>query len=45
MLYESEQGNTKLSRELDFMKVYIDLMKLRISDKVEALRGFSRKVR
>ncbi len=34
MLYESEQGNTKLSRELEFMKVYIDLMKLRINDKV-----------
>jgi LytS/YehU family sensor histidine kinase len=35
MLYESEQGNTKLSRELEFMKVYIDLMKLRINDKVK----------
>lgn len=34
MLYESEQGNTKLSREIEFMKVYIDLMKLRISDRV-----------
>lgn len=35
MLYESEQGNTKLSRELEFMKVYIDLMKLRINEKVK----------
>jgi two-component system LytT family sensor kinase len=43
MLYESEQGNTKLSRELDFMKVYIDLMKLRISDKVELSVDFPEK--
>jgi LytS/YehU family sensor histidine kinase len=40
MLYESEQGDTKLSRELDFMKVYIDLMKLRISDKVKLTVDF-----
>ncbi len=34
LLYESEQGNTKLSSEIDFMNNYIDLMKLRMSDKV-----------
>jgi LytS/YehU family sensor histidine kinase len=34
LLYESEQGNTLLSREVDFMQNYIELMKLRISDKV-----------
>jgi two-component system LytT family sensor kinase len=34
LLYESEQGNTKFSQEIDFMKNYIDLMKLRMSDKV-----------
>jgi LytS/YehU family sensor histidine kinase len=34
MLYESEQGNTRLSREIEFMKGYIDLMKLRLSDRV-----------
>jgi two-component system, LytTR family, sensor kinase len=34
MLYESEHGNTKLSRELEFMKNYIDLMKLRLSSRV-----------
>ena len=34
LLYESEQGNTKLSSEIEFMKNYIDLMKLRMSDKV-----------
>jgi len=34
LLYESEQGNTMLSQEIDFMNNYIDLMKLRTSDKV-----------
>ena len=34
LLYESEQGNTMLSQEIDFMKNYIDLMKLRTSEKV-----------
>jgi len=34
LLYESEQGNTLLSREIEFMKSYIDLMKLRLSEKV-----------
>jgi two-component system, LytTR family, sensor kinase len=34
LLYESEHGNSLLSREIDFMKNYIDLMKLRMSDKV-----------
>ncbi len=34
LLYESEQGNTKLSSEIGFMSNYIDLMKLRMSEKV-----------
>ncbi len=34
LLYESEQGTTRLSNEIDFMNNYIDLMKLRLSDKV-----------
>lgn len=34
LLYESEHGDTKLSSEIDFMSNYIDLMKLRMSDKV-----------
>ncbi len=34
MLYESEQGNTRLSHEIEFMKGYIDLMRLRMSDRV-----------
>ncbi len=33
MLYETESGKTYLNEEIDFMKQYIDLMKLRISDK------------
>jgi hypothetical protein len=35
LLYESEQGETMMSHEIDFMNNYIDLMKLRISQKVE----------
>jgi two-component system, LytTR family, sensor kinase len=34
LLYESEKGDTKLSSEIAFMQNYIELMKLRISDKV-----------
>jgi hypothetical protein len=35
LLYDSEQGETKLNNEIDFMINYIDLMRLRISDKVK----------
>jgi two-component sensor histidine kinase len=35
LLYESEQGKIQLSHEIEFMKNYIDLMKLRLTDKVE----------
>jgi two-component system, LytTR family, sensor kinase len=34
LLYETEHGNTRLSDEIEFMTNYIDLMKLRMSDKV-----------
>lgn len=34
LLYESEHGNTRLSREIEFMNNYIDLMKLRMNEKV-----------
>jgi two-component system LytT family sensor kinase len=34
LLYESEQGDSKLSTEIDFMNNYIDLMKLRMNEKV-----------
>jgi LytS/YehU family sensor histidine kinase len=35
LLYESEKGDTMLSREIDFMSNYIELMKLRLTEKVE----------
>lgn len=34
LLYESEQGNVRLSNEIEFMKNYIDLMKLRMNERV-----------
>ena len=35
LLYETEKGDKRLSEEIAFMKTYIELMKLRLSDKVE----------
>lgn len=35
LLYESENGETMMSHEIDFMNNYIDLMKLRLSPRVE----------
>ncbi|HSO86432.1 MAG TPA: histidine kinase [Draconibacterium sp.] len=35
LLYESEHGKTELSHEINFMNHYIDLMRLRLSPKVE----------
>jgi LytS/YehU family sensor histidine kinase len=43
LLYDSEHGNTKLSNEIDFMKNYIDLMKLRMSDKIKLNVSFPEK--
>ncbi len=40
LLYESEQGEAKLSREIEFMKNYIDLMKLRLNNKVDLVINF-----
>jgi hypothetical protein len=40
MLYESEQGNTRLSNEIGFMKGYIDLMKLRLNERVKLTVAF-----
>lgn len=34
LLYETEHGNVKLSREIEFMRHYIDLMKLRLHSRV-----------
>ena len=35
LLYESEEGNTMFSHELNFMSNYIELMKLRLNSKVD----------
>jgi two-component system, LytTR family, sensor kinase len=35
MLYESEQGNTTLSNEIAFINNYLDMVRLRLSKKVE----------
>jgi len=43
LLYESEQGNTRLSNEIDFMNNYIDLMKLRMSEKISLSLTFPSK--
>ena len=40
LLYESEKGDTRLSSEIGFMKNYIELMKLRLSDKVSLSFSF-----
>ncbi|MBP8792540.1 MAG: histidine kinase [Lutibacter sp.] len=40
MLYETNMELVSLSKEIDFMKKYIDLMKLRVSDKTEVNYSF-----
>jgi LytS/YehU family sensor histidine kinase len=40
MLYETNMELVPLSKEIDFMKKYIDLMKLRVSDKTEVKYNF-----
>lgn len=40
LLYESEHGQTLMSHEIDFMCNYIDLMKLRLNQKVELKTEF-----
>ena len=35
LLYESEHGETLMSHEIDFMNNYIDLMKLRLSPRID----------
>jgi hypothetical protein len=43
LLYESEKGDTRLSSEIGFMNNYIDLMKLRLSDRVKLSVDFPKK--
>jgi two-component system LytT family sensor kinase len=40
LLYDSESGNISLNREIAFMNNYIDLMKLRMSDKISLKVSF-----
>ncbi|WP_034925210.1 sensor histidine kinase [Gillisia sp. CAL575] len=40
MLYDTNEELVSLSKEIDFMKKYIDLMKLRVSDKTEVTYCF-----
>lgn len=40
MLYETNMDILPLSKEIDFMKKYIDLMKLRVSDKTKVSYNF-----
>ncbi len=40
LLYESDHGDTRLSNEIAFMNHYIDLMKLRMSDKISLTVSF-----
>ena len=40
MLYETNMELVSLSKEIDFMKKYIDLMKLRVSDKTTVNYNF-----
>jgi two-component system, LytTR family, sensor kinase len=40
LLYESEHGKTSLKSEIEFMNNYIDLMRLRMSDKVKLTVSF-----
>ncbi|EPR65362.1 sensor histidine kinase [Cyclobacterium qasimii] len=40
MLYETNMEKVTLSKEIDFMKKYIDLMKLRVSDKTSVKYSF-----
>ena len=43
LLYDSEHGDTKLSNEIDFMNNYIDLMKLRMNNKISLTVTFPEK--
>jgi sensor histidine kinase YesM len=43
LLYDSEQGLSQLSSEIDFMNNYIDLMRLRLNEKVNLRVNFPSK--
>lgn len=41
LLYDSEEGKTTLAKEIEFIKSYVDLMKLRFTSKVAVNLSFS----
>ena len=44
LLYETDEGNTTISREIEFIESYIELMKLRVSDKVDIVIHISENI-
>ena len=44
LLYDSEKGSAGLQKEIDFIQNYVDLMKLRFSDKVKIELSFPENV-
>lgn len=44
LLYDSTQGKTMLSKEIEFLNSYIDLMKLRITDDIDLKVNFPKNV-
>lgn len=40
LLYDSEQGKTTLAKEIEFIKSYVDLMKLRFTEQVSVVLSF-----
>ncbi|WP_372773770.1 sensor histidine kinase [Mangrovibacterium sp.] len=44
LLYDSEAGKTTLAKEIEFVKSYVDLMKLRFTSKVSIRMSFPEKV-
>ena len=40
LLYDSEQGKTTLAKEIEFIKSYVDLMKLRFTGQVSVILSF-----
>ena len=44
LLYDSEQGNTTLKKEIEFIRNYVDLMRLRYSSKVKIELSFQESI-
>lgn len=44
LLYDSDEGSTTLVKEIEFIKSYVDLMKLRFTDQVSVSLSFPEKI-